>query len=187
MTYVKIYGASHMVGFDVPHVAHDMMLRFMDVDFTSILMGSAMLPSSVGDKVKPDLTKVPASGEKDAAEGAKETAPDETPLEALYNLGSAIVVLLLIALVMGLFFYLRKRWRSGKSKGGVALARDEEEAIPLSQNIGGENDGRYSPVGGRGGKLDKGKAKAKDSGSPELRREPIFDVGDSDDEEDKRR
>lgn len=39
-----------MVGFDVPHVAHDMMLRFMGVDFTRIREGTAgKIESSVGD------------------------------------------------------------------------------------------------------------------------------------------
>ena len=106
---------------------------------------------------------------------------------ALYNASSAIAVLLLIALGLGIFFYVRRRGeRTGKPMGSVALARDEEEAIPLSQSVGGENDGRYSPVGGRGGKVDKGKARARNGGSPEPRREPIFDVGGSDDEEDRR-
>lgn len=107
---------------------------------------------------------------------------------AFYNAGSAIAVLLLIALGFGIYFYIRRRReRPGKPKGSVALARDEEEAIPLSQSVGGENDGRYSPIGDRSGKVDKGKARALNGGEPEPHRQPIFDVGDSDDEEDKRR
>ncbi|EEB94901.1 hypothetical protein MPER_06212, partial [Moniliophthora perniciosa FA553] len=31
LTYAKIFNASHMVPFDLPHVAHDMILRFMGV------------------------------------------------------------------------------------------------------------------------------------------------------------
>ena len=53
LTYAKIFNASHMVGFDVPHVAHDMILRFMGVNFTAITDGSARIPSSVGDDTKP--------------------------------------------------------------------------------------------------------------------------------------
>lgn len=42
-----------MVGFDVPLVAQDMMLRFMGVDFASLALGSASVPSRVGAASKP--------------------------------------------------------------------------------------------------------------------------------------
>jgi len=42
-----------MAPFDAPHVAHDMMLRFMGVDFSFIFEGSAKIPSSVGSQSKP--------------------------------------------------------------------------------------------------------------------------------------
>lgn len=42
-----------MVGFDLPHVAHDMILRFMGVNFSAIADGSARIPSSIGDVSKP--------------------------------------------------------------------------------------------------------------------------------------
>lgn len=42
-----------MVGFDLPHVAHDMILRFMGVNFTAITDGSARIPSVVGADAKP--------------------------------------------------------------------------------------------------------------------------------------
>lgn len=45
-----------MVSYDVPEAAHDMILRFMGVDFSAILEGSARIPSSVGDDVKPIFT-----------------------------------------------------------------------------------------------------------------------------------
>lgn len=45
-----------MVGFDLPHVVHDMMLRFMGVDFNQIQEGTAAkIPSSVGDQSKEPL------------------------------------------------------------------------------------------------------------------------------------
>lgn len=52
LTYVKVFDASHMVGYDVPHVSHDMILRFMGVDFSQIAEGSARIPSAVGDDRK---------------------------------------------------------------------------------------------------------------------------------------
>lgn len=53
---VQVFNASHMVPYDVPDAAHDMILRFMGVDFSAILEGSAHIPSSVGDDVKPVFT-----------------------------------------------------------------------------------------------------------------------------------
>lgn len=44
-----------MVPYDVPHIAHDMMLRFMGVDFSQIASGSAKIPSNVGNDTKPAL------------------------------------------------------------------------------------------------------------------------------------
>ena len=49
----KIFNASHMAPFDVPHVTHDMILRFMGVNFSAIVDGSAKIPSSIGTDVKP--------------------------------------------------------------------------------------------------------------------------------------
>ena len=46
----QIFQASHMVGFDVPVVSHDMMLRFMGVDFNRVREGTAgKIESSVGN------------------------------------------------------------------------------------------------------------------------------------------
>lgn len=46
-----------MVGFDLPHVAHDMILRFMGVNFSAIADGSARIPSRLGDESKPLLVE----------------------------------------------------------------------------------------------------------------------------------
>ena len=42
-----------MAPFDVPHVTHDMMLRFMGVNFSAIVDGSAKISSSIGTVAKP--------------------------------------------------------------------------------------------------------------------------------------
>lgn len=55
-----------MVPYDTPTEAHDMILRFMGVDFSSIVTGSAKIPSSIGADSKPQFL-----------EGAKTT---ETPV-----------------------------------------------------------------------------------------------------------
>lgn len=42
-----------MAPFDLPHVTHDMILRFMGVNFSAITDGSAGIPSQVGGDTKP--------------------------------------------------------------------------------------------------------------------------------------
>ncbi|KDE04968.1 hypothetical protein, variant [Microbotryum lychnidis-dioicae p1A1 Lamole] len=52
LTYVKITDASHMVPYDRPLVAHDMLLRFLDVNLLGAAGSSARVPSKVGDEVE---------------------------------------------------------------------------------------------------------------------------------------
>ena len=61
---MKIFNSSHMVPFDLPLVAHDMILRFMGVNFSAIADGTARIPSKVGDDEKP--VPVVLEGEEDA-------------------------------------------------------------------------------------------------------------------------
>lgn len=84
----QIFNASHMAGYDVPHVTHDMILRFMGVNFTALTDGSARIPSVVGSDSKPvptlldeQPTTTPVSGktpEQDKAmwEGAHPSPPE---------------------------------------------------------------------------------------------------------------
>jgi carboxypeptidase D len=61
-----------MVGFDVPQVSHDMILRFMGVDFNALAGGTAHIPSTLGDDVKPTFD-VPTK------EGDVVVPPADTP------------------------------------------------------------------------------------------------------------
>ncbi|CAD6909141.1 unnamed protein product, partial [Tilletia laevis] len=64
-TYVRIAGASHMVGYDVPLIAHDMVLRFMGFDDG---LGTAELVASAGAAARiPSVLTV--KGKKEAAVG----------------------------------------------------------------------------------------------------------------------
>lgn len=54
----KIFNASHMAPYDVPHVTHDMILRFMNVDFSAITQGSAQISSNVGLDFKPSFKPI---------------------------------------------------------------------------------------------------------------------------------
>ena len=76
LIWTKIFNSSHMAPYDVPVVAHDMMLRFMGVNFSAIVEGSARVPSKVGDDEKPIVTVV--EGQKDAG-GAIPVPPGKSP------------------------------------------------------------------------------------------------------------
>lgn len=61
-----------MVPYDVPHIAHDMILRFMGTNFSAITDGSAKIPSSVGEDTKPLLGSVDEATEP-------QTTPAKSP------------------------------------------------------------------------------------------------------------
>ncbi|KZT05556.1 alpha/beta-hydrolase [Laetiporus sulphureus 93-53] len=173
LTYVKIFNASHMAGFDVPHVTHDMILRFMGVDFSKILEGSAKIPSSVGDDSKPlptllDDVPVPTPVP------AKTPEQDKAMWEAYYNAGSAALVLVIIAVIIGGLLW----WRSRRNRmKGLPLSTAEEN-IPLADNMA-ESNGHGAADEEQPFRSRKGKERAHD----EPHSAAIFSVGDSDDED----
>ena len=59
----QIFNASHMAPYDVPLVTHDMILRFVDMNFSAIVGGSARIPSSIGDESKPIFHESPAASQ----------------------------------------------------------------------------------------------------------------------------
>jgi len=70
ISYVKVFQASHMVGFDLPDVAHDMILRFMGVDFSVLSEGSVgRIESSLGESSKEAI--LPGGGRIGDLERAK--------------------------------------------------------------------------------------------------------------------
>jgi len=169
LTYVKIFNASHMVPYDVPHVAHDMMLRFMGVNFTAIIDGSAKIPSTIGNTVKPIFVE-----EHDATPivtPAKTPQQDKAMWEAYYNAGSAALVLVVVFLIIGTFIWCRLR----RKRVQLPITRTEEN-IPLTSSLrdnGSDEDDSTS-------RQRKGKAREE---SQPLADPPIFEVGDSDEEE----
>jgi len=59
-----------MAPYDIPTAAHDMILRFMGMNFSAITAGTAMIPSSIDGEAKP----VPQKGTEQPT-----TSPAETP------------------------------------------------------------------------------------------------------------
>lgn len=90
---------------------------------------------------------------------------------AYYNAGSSAIVLVLILAVLGSVLWYRIRRRRLL---GLPVAQNEEESIPLTQNLPAEDS---DPLDNRGLTSRKGKERAQ-----ETRSSPIFDVGDSDEE-----
>ncbi|KAI0797108.1 alpha/beta-hydrolase [Abortiporus biennis] len=175
LTYVKIFNASHMAGYDVPHVTHDMILRFMGVDFGAITDGSAKIPSAVGNDHKPIAVLV---DQKPTATPAPVNSPeqDKAMWEAYYNAGSAALVLVVIAVIIGGFLWWRSRRGNGLlgRGGGVGLplhSRDlPEESIPLTTN-GEPSDDDFT----RQQRARKGKERARDVTPKD---DELFEIGD---------
>lgn len=135
MVVVQVFQASHMVGFDVPVIAHDMMLRFMNVDFTKLTGGSARIPSAVGDDVKP-LIGLSGGGDGSTDPNGVHVptaAEEKARWDAYYNAGTAALVFVLIALAIGLFLYFRSK--QNKKVGAYGEVNgDVEESIPLNRS-----------------------------------------------------
>ncbi|KAJ3576241.1 hypothetical protein NP233_g575 [Leucocoprinus birnbaumii] len=177
LTYVKIFNASHMAPWDSPHVSHDMMLRFMNVNFAAVIDGSAKIPSSIGSQSKPVLVAQEDAKPTPVTPPAKSPEQNKAMWEAYYNAGSAALVLLLVFIAIGTFVWCRMRRRRVQlppnGPGG-----DDEESIPLTTSVM-NGHGRRGSVDEENGDVTrsrKGKEKAV-----------VFDVGsDEEDEEDYR-
>lgn len=74
-----------MAPYDVPHVAHDMILRFMGTNFSAIVDGSAKIPSSIGDNdTKPIFQKNPDPSATSSAGSAKTPQQNKAMWEGRY-------------------------------------------------------------------------------------------------------
>jgi len=177
LTYVKLFNASHMAPYDVPHVAHDMILRFMGTNFSAIMDGSANIPSSIGDNdTKPIFQKGSDPSATNTPGSGKTPQQNKAMWEAYYNAGSAALVLILISLAIGAFLWCRIRRNRLRTPAGNRDRGDEE--IPLRSAMATHDNGHHEEDEDTPRKR-KGKERALDE--PEDL--AIFDVGDSDDEE----
>ena len=170
-----------MAPFDVPHVTHDMILRFMGVNFSAIMDGSANIPSSIGGVTKPVFGETDLQSPS-VVMPAKTPQQDKAMWEAYYNAGSATLVLILISIVIAFFIWYRIR-RNRVQLPPHQDQVEQEETIPLTRR--GRNEDEDEEVM----QQRKGKDRLRE---PEPERElatgsPIFNVGDSDDEEEYKR
>lgn len=162
LTYAKIFNASHMVPYDVPDIAHDMILRFMGMNFSAIVDGSARIPSAVGDDTKPmflDSGDVPLS----LPLPAKTPEENKAQWDAYYNAGSVVLIFLLLSIAIGLCIWCRLRRRP------VRLFRN----IQSEENI---------PLNGYEDKQAHRKRKGKERALEDESGTAIFDVGEDEEE-----
>lgn len=109
-------------------------------------------------------------------------------MEAYYNAGSAALVLILIFAGIGTFVWYRLR-----RPHALKLVGSEEESIPLNASRredeadaeAAAEEARIHFLNGNGiSRQSKGKGKERVI-EPEVHEPPIFDVGDSDEEDDR--
>ncbi|KAF9534583.1 alpha/beta-hydrolase [Crepidotus variabilis] len=184
LTYVKLFNASHMAPFDIPDITHDMMLRFMNVNFSSVIDGTARIPSAIGSDVKPHFEEKLDTGEGQGTPASAKTPQQNKAMwEAYYNAGSAALVLIIVFLVIGTFVYCRLRRK--RVQLPTTTHDPNEENIPLTSHRGMADD---EDIDSSRRRSAKGKERAKNvatanGGSNVEEEERIFDVGDSDDED----
>jgi carboxypeptidase D len=180
-----------MVGFDVPHVTNDMILRFMDVDVSLVAGNTASSKSRVGDdeRVYLGLISSLAGAGTPLLKGGNTDWECKLPLifdytglmsVAWYNAGSAILILLILCSIVGLYFYFRRRRPMHHKRGVVGLPSDhgdEAERVPL-----GSERVEMDDLEDRERRQRKGKGKGRMS--DEERGETVFSLGDEDEDDD---
>ena len=189
LTYVGIKGGSHMVGVDKPIESHDMMVRFMGIDFMKVAGPNALIPSRVGDE--PDRVLITGGGGgiaeigKDGSRvipGSGKTegeVAEEARWRAYYDAGSFALLILLIVVGIGTWLLLRarKRRRLDRNRigrgGALRLASTTEFGGDSARTAGGTGDGDNHELE----RLVGGKA-AEDEDDVEGAGEQIFDVGE---------
>lgn len=203
----QLFDASHMAGFDVPHVTNDMIMRFMGVDMDLLPGLTGTLLSSVGDD---ERLPVHFGEIEKPSTGIPILKGGKSDWEAWYNAISAVLILFTLAGIVGAYLFFRRRRlrrmgpvalgeeghgsggsrtsRSGRRRRRPTARRDSEERVPLAAAAEEyeldthPDSGRGTPSAANGGAeygrgKGKGKAKARESEDYE-RSETVFALGD---------
>jgi len=167
LTYVRVYESSHMVGFDVPHVTNDMIMRFMGVDISLLPGYTGQWSSKVGEDERPAVH----FGEIKETQGIPLLKGGGSDWESWYNAVSAVLILLTLGGIVGAYLFFRRRRAKAAGggllgrvqlRGGNSSERDREERVPLAAAEDYELDeGIGSSKHGSARSLDKGKGKQK--------------------------
>src|SRR6266567_4618311 len=82
----QIFNASHMAGYDQLDATHDMILRFMGMNFSAMADGTARIPSSVGNDAKPEFTEEKPASAAPPRPSAKTPEQDKAMWEGMISL-----------------------------------------------------------------------------------------------------
>ncbi|GAA5850271.1 hypothetical protein JCM8547_001073 [Rhodosporidiobolus lusitaniae] len=211
LTYVDFYNSSHMVPMDKPVAAHDMLLRFMQVDTLNAAGAAAKIPSRIGSQpesvlgaVHPNGTTLSgaelAAGLAGSSDSSTGTGAEEKVTHDGYDVEheryygprrTAALVLLLVLVVGAVWGVLRwrtkrraDRYRRLKGKGRASIRLEERDSGRRRSSSGGR--------GGGGGYRDLPSAATVGRGHEPIPTEApetvaVFDVGDEDESEEEER
>jgi carboxypeptidase D len=184
MTYVKVLDSSHMVGFDVPDVTNDMIMRFMDVDISLLPGWTGMATSKVGEDERPAVH----FGNSKQAAGIPLLKGGHGDWESWYNAISAVLILCTLGGIVGVYLYFRSR----KGKGGGAFGRlqlpmaserdrdrEAEERVPLAAEDYELDVRPPSSMGMRDGGSEKHKRSSSYKGKGKQKMEDPDDESDA--------
>lgn len=187
LTYVGIKGGSHMVGVDKPIESHDMMVRFMGIDYMKVAGPNALIPSRVGDE--PDRILVTGGGGGVAEIGkdgsrvipgsgkTEEQVAEEARWRAYYDAGSFALMILVIAVGVGTWLLLRSRKRRRMDRNRIG--RGGALRLATTTEFGGASADSTPAGNGDNHELERlvgGKHTEEDDDVEEA----VFDVGDED-------
>lgn len=191
LTYVGIKGASHMVGVDKPIESHDMIVRFMGIDYMKVAGPNALIPSRVGNE--PDRVLITGGGGGIAQIGkdgsrvipgsgkTEEEVAEEARWRAYYDAGSFALMVLLIAVGIGTWLLLRARKQRRLNRNrigrGGALRLATTTELGASRSTTGNGDTDETSNNHELERLVGGKHVEDDDDDVE---EHIFNVGDED-------
>lgn len=149
LTYVLVANASHMAPYDVPFVTQDMLVRFLEIDVMSAAGPAAQIISKIGTEEATTVNRVPLNETKLGAAVLSTPSPQSaSPIpkdENYYNASSAMMFLVLVGLVVGLIFFVRRRLRL---RGQGDFGDLSESEMILKNDIDGHPDPSTTTLGG---------------------------------------
>ncbi|GJN91580.1 hypothetical protein Rhopal_004603-T1 [Rhodotorula paludigena] len=202
LTYVEFRNSSHMVPMDKPVAAHDMLLRFMQVDTLHSAGSAARIPSRIGDEAATVLgathpngstlagaAELAAGGSDSALSTGDEAGEDKELTDEGYDVEheryygprrTAALVVLLVLLAAAVWAILH--WRRGKRRERYRRLKGKGRAIALEEDQAGDE---ARPRRGRrsGRKSHSGTAAREPRPTEPQETVAVFDVGEDDDDE----
>ncbi|KAF2718204.1 alpha/beta-hydrolase [Polychaeton citri CBS 116435] len=124
LTYIKFYNSSHMVPFDYPRRARDMLDRFTGVDVTII--------GSIPTNSKIDGVDTEPSPENDDSHDADDDQLSKAAWHAYKRSGEAALVVVIILVVVWGFFL----WRDRKRRRGYAGVSGDDPSDGANIGLG---------------------------------------------------